>query len=81
MQSGQRRNQAFQRPIKCLAHAQAKNVIMVLGGGLSFILIILWPCLALPAQVFSLGYFTFWVVLIMVWALVRLLSLKCMQSC
>ena len=37
------------------AMERAKKVILVLGGGLSFVLIILWPCLALPAKVFSLG--------------------------
>lgn len=33
--------------------------ILIWGGILSVVLFILWPCLALPAKVFSKGYFTF----------------------
>lgn len=40
------------------------------GGALSFTLLILWPVLALPAKVFSQGYFTFWIVLAIIWGLV-----------
>lgn len=34
--------------------------ILIWGGILSVVLFILWPCLALPAKVFSKSYFTFW---------------------
>ena len=37
------------------AMEKAKRTILILGGGLSFVLIILWPCLALPAEIFSLS--------------------------
>jgi hypothetical protein len=31
------------------------------GSGLTILLVVLWPLLALPAKDFSKGYFTFWV--------------------
>ena len=31
------------------------------GGSLALVLVVVWPLLALPAGVFSEGYFTFWV--------------------
>ncbi|CAL5222256.1 g4593 [Coccomyxa viridis] len=40
------------------------------AGVLSLIFIILWPLLVIPAGVFSLGYFGFWIALSMIWALV-----------
>jgi len=40
------------------------------GGLLTFILIIFWPLLALPAGVFSKGYFTMWVIISIIWGLV-----------
>jgi hypothetical protein len=49
--------------------------ILKWGGGLAFIIIIVWPCLALPAGVFSKGYFTFWVILSIIWGLVSPLYL------
>ncbi|PRW20754.1 urea-proton symporter DUR3-like [Chlorella sorokiniana] len=49
---------------------RAKKVMMRVGWGLSFTLIILWPLLALPAGVFSKGYFTFWVILAITWGLI-----------
>ena len=45
--------------------------ILKYGGGIAFLIIIVWPCLALPAGVFSKGYFTFWVIISIVWGLVR----------
>ena len=45
--------------------------ILKYGGGIAFIIIIAWPCLALPAGVFSKGYFTFWVIISIIWGLVR----------
>ncbi len=44
--------------------------ILKWGGGTAFILIVAWPCLTLPAKVFSQGYFTFWVILSIIWGLV-----------
>lgn len=35
--------------------------IVLYGSILSVVLFVLWPLLALPAKVFSKGYFTFWV--------------------
>ena len=32
--------------------------------------VILWPLLALPAGVFSKGYFTMWVIIAMIWGLI-----------
>ncbi|KAG2494462.1 hypothetical protein HYH03_007514 [Edaphochlamys debaryana] len=40
------------------------------GGTLTLVLLILWPILALPAKVFNQGYFTFWVIVAMVWGIV-----------
>lgn len=40
------------------------------GGALTFILLVGWPLLALPAKVFSQGYFTFWIILAMVWGVI-----------
>ncbi|KAL6756843.1 hypothetical protein V8C86DRAFT_1810197 [Haematococcus lacustris] len=39
------------------------------GGSLSVVLFIIWPLLALPAKVFSRGYWTFWVILAIVWGM------------
>ena len=35
--------------------------ILLYGGMFSVLLFVVWPLLALPAKVFSKGYFTFWV--------------------
>jgi len=40
------------------------------GGALTLVLLILWPVLALPAKVFSQGYFTFWIIIAMIWGIV-----------
>ncbi|KAK9819508.1 hypothetical protein WJX74_001443 [Apatococcus lobatus] len=48
---------------------KAYNFTRIWGSVLAFVLIILWPCLALPATVFSKGYFTFWVILSIIWGL------------
>lgn len=34
----------------------------ITGGTLTLVMLILWPILALPAGVFSQGYFTMWIV-------------------
>ncbi|KXZ51617.1 hypothetical protein GPECTOR_12g581 [Gonium pectorale] len=46
------------------------------GGALTLLLLIVWPVLALPARVFSQGYFTFWVMVAMIWGIVA--SAVCM---
>mmetsp|Transcript_26647 Transcript_26647/g.68655 ORF Transcript_26647/g.68655 Transcript_26647/m.68655 type:complete len:685 (+) Transcript_26647:445-2499(+) len=46
------------------------SICIKTGAGLTFVLLVAWPCLALPAQVFGLGYFTFWVILSMIWGLI-----------
>jgi len=38
------------------------------GGGLSFVLIIVWPLLTLPEAVFSKGYWNWWVAVGFIWA-------------
>ncbi|KAG6557244.1 hypothetical protein Mapa_001171 [Marchantia paleacea] len=37
---------------------------------LSFVLLVVWPLLTLPADIFSQGYFTFWVILAAVWTII-----------
>ncbi|CAI5469426.1 unnamed protein product [Closterium sp. Yama58-4] len=49
---------------------QARHWIILWGVCLSVVLLALWPLLALPAGVFSLGYFTFWVVIAITWGVV-----------
>lgn len=39
------------------------------GSALTILLVIVWPCLALPAGVFSKGYFTFWTIIALIWGL------------
>ena len=41
----------------------------IVAGGFVSILVIFWPLLSLPAGVFSLGYFKFWIVLSISWAI------------
>lgn len=40
---------------------------MCCAAGLTLVIFIMWPLLTLPAKVFSRGYFTFWVLLSLVW--------------
>ena len=71
-------------PDSAAAMEHAYKWILKYGGGLAFILIIAWPCLALPAGVFSKGYFTFWVIISIIWGLVSLSASACsaiMPSC
>ena len=48
----------------------AMKKIIVWGISLTLLFIIIWPLLTLAAGNFSLGFFTFWVVLSMAWGLV-----------
>jgi urea-proton symporter len=40
---------------------------------MTFILVVAWPLLTLPAGVFSKGYFTFWIIVAIVWVVVAAL--------
>ena len=48
-----------------MAHASKMTWAWALG--LSVLIFILWPLLTLPAKVFSLGYFKFWIILSLTW--------------
>jgi hypothetical protein len=41
----------------------------ITGGTLTLVLVVAWPLLALPAGVFSKGYFTMWIIIAIVWGL------------
>ena len=43
--------------------------------GLTIVIFVMWPLLTLPAKVFSKGYFTFWVVLALIWGTIAGMSL------
>lgn len=49
------------------AMAYAYKMTWIWAGCLSVVVFVLWPLLTLPAGVFSRSYFTFWVVLAMIW--------------
>lgn len=44
--------------------------IGIIGAAITVVLFVLWPLLALPARVFTRGYFKFWVVLSFIWGIV-----------
>ncbi|CAN6486959.1 unnamed protein product [Victoria cruziana] len=46
---------------------RSKAWIIKWGIGFTVVIVILWPVLSLPARTFSLGYFTFWAVVAIVW--------------
>ncbi|KAJ4773514.1 Urea-proton symporter DUR3 [Rhynchospora pubera] len=48
----------------------AKWWIVKWGVGFTILIVILWPVLSLPAKRFSLGYFTFWAAIAIVWGTV-----------
>lgn len=47
----------------------SKNFVMKWGWGLTFIFLIMWPLLAIPAYDFPKSYFGFWVAISIIWAL------------
>ncbi len=47
--------------------AYAYKMTWIWAGCLSVVVFVLWPLLTLPAGVFSKSYFTFWIVLAMIW--------------
>ena len=46
--------------------AYAYRMTWIWAITLSIVIFVLWPLLALPAGIFTQGYFTFWVILSMV---------------
>ncbi|KAK9803818.1 hypothetical protein WJX73_003159 [Symbiochloris irregularis] len=62
---------------------KAERTIWIWAGVLTFVFLFGWPLLTLPAGVWSKGYFTFYIVLSFVWALVAAvlaLSLPIIES-
>lgn len=54
---------------------RAMKIIGTWGFGLTFIMVIAWPVLTIPAKDFSLGYFTFWVILSFIWGLLATITM------
>lgn len=50
-----------------VALEHASYWILKWGGAFTSIIIFIWPVLALPAGVFSEGYFTFWAIIAILW--------------
>lgn len=48
----------------------ARNWIVKWGVAFTILIVIIWPIFALPAKVFSQGYFTFWAAIAIVWGTV-----------
>lgn len=46
--------------------AYAYKMTWIWAISLSIVIFVMWPLLALPAGIFSQGYFTFWIILSMV---------------
>ncbi|KAG0570237.1 hypothetical protein M758_6G141600 [Ceratodon purpureus] len=49
---------------------KARNWIIKWGIGFTVLIVIIWPIFALPAKVFSEGYFTFWASIAIIWGTV-----------
>lgn len=56
----------------------AKTFIVRWGLGLSVVFIVMWPALTIPAFAFSEGYFTFWVILSIIWGVVATIVCICL---
>lgn len=48
---------------------KASKIIALWGFGLTFVLVIAWPVLTIPAGNFPKGYFIFWVILSFIWGI------------
>lgn len=46
---------------------RAKGWILKWGIGFTFVIVVLWPALALPAKVFNIQYFTLWAIIAIAW--------------
>ena len=51
---------------------KASKIMVWSCWGFTAVLVFVWPILALPAKVFSEGYFAFWVILSIIWGLAAL---------
>jgi len=49
---------------------KAYSWVVKWGSSLSFVLLVVWPCLSLPAGMFTKEYFAFWVFIALVWGFV-----------
>ena len=58
-------------PDSAAAMEHAYKFVLRYGSILAVVLIIVWPLLALAAGTFSKPYFYFWVIISIVWGLVR----------
>lgn len=56
----------------------AYSNVFVYGSIGTAILVIVWPVLALPATVFSEGYFTFWVIISFIWGIAAAIVIICL---
>lgn len=48
--------------------AKAKKNVVKYGVGFTLLIVVLWPVLSIPAGVFTEGYFSFWVIIAIIWA-------------
>ena len=58
-------------PDSAAAMEHAYKFVLRYGSILAVVLIIVWPLLALAAGTFSKPYFYFWVIISIIWGLVR----------
>jgi urea-proton symporter len=54
---------------------KATKIISAWGVGLTIVLILIWPIMTLPFKSFSKSYFTFWVIIALVWGVMAFLAL------
>ena len=59
--------------LKCVS--AAPQYTWIAAGVMTVVFCIIWPVMTIPAGVFSLGYFYWFVILSLIWGLVRALSL------
>ena len=53
---------------------KALHAVWWWGGVLTLVLIIIWPCLALPIKVFNKTYWEFWVFIVFAWAMMATIA-------
>jgi urea-proton symporter len=54
---------------------RSMKLISLWGFGVSIVLIVLWPLFTLPVRAFPKGYFTFWVIISIIWGVLATLTL------